>query len=85
MGGPFQKVGVDIMELSLTVNGKKYVIVFVDYLTKWVEAYAAADQIITQLQVDHIICVPEELISDHGANLLANIIKDMRCLWYEET
>ena len=33
VGGPFHRVGVDIMELPLTVHGNKYVIVFVDYLT----------------------------------------------------
>ena len=44
VGGPFHRVCVDIMELPLTVHGKKYVIVFVDYLTKWVEAFPAEDQ-----------------------------------------
>ena len=36
VGGPFYRVGVDIMELPQTVNGNCYVISFVDYLTKWV-------------------------------------------------
>ena len=38
VGGPFHRVGVDIMELLQTSNGSKYVISFVDYLTKWVES-----------------------------------------------
>ena len=71
------------MELPLTVNGNRYIIVFVNYLTKWVEAYAVADQsseTIAQLLVDNIICrhsVPEELISNRGANLLSNLVKDI--------
>ena len=36
VGGPFYRVGMDIMELPQTVNGNCYVISFVDYLTKWV-------------------------------------------------
>ena len=35
VGGPFHRVAVDILQLPLTVNGNKYVIVFMDYLTKW--------------------------------------------------
>ena len=36
---PFDIVGMDILELSRTSSGKKYVLVFKDYLTKWVEAF----------------------------------------------
>ena len=44
VGGSFPRVGVHIMELPLTMNGNKYVIVFVDYLTKWIEAFHTPDQ-----------------------------------------
>lgn len=83
VGGPFHRVGVDIIELPLTVNGNKYVIVFVDYLTKWVEAFPAPDQTaetIAKLLIDHIICRhgrPEELLSDRGANLLSTMILEI--------
>ena len=33
----------DILEMPVTVRENRYVIVFVDYLTKWVEAYPAED------------------------------------------
>ena len=42
VGGAFHRVGVDIMELPLTVNGNRYVITFIDYLTKWVESFACS-------------------------------------------
>ncbi len=44
VGGPFHRVGVDVLQLPLTRNGKQYVVCFVDYLTKWVEAFAVPDQ-----------------------------------------
>ena len=35
VGGPFERVGVDILEMPLTESGNRYVVVFLDYLTKW--------------------------------------------------
>ena len=83
VGGPFHRVGVDIMELPLTVHGNRYVIVFIDYLTKWVEAYPTEDQTsetIANLLINEIICrhgVPEILLSDRGTNLLSAVIRDI--------
>jgi len=52
------------------VNGNRYVAVFMDYLTKWPEAYAIPDQkaeTIAKLFVKNFVCwhgIPEELLSD---------------------
>ncbi len=81
VGGPFHLVGVDILQLPLTVNGNCYVVCFVDYLTKWVEAFLMADQraeTIARLLVENVVCrhgVPEELLSDRGANFLSELIQ----------
>ena len=81
VGEHFHRVGVDIMELPLTVHGNKYVAVFVDYLTKWVEPFPAEDETsetIANLLVNEVICrhgVPEQLLSDRGTNLLSGVMK----------
>ncbi len=83
VGGPFHRVGVDIMELLLTVNGSRYTITFIDYLTKWVKSFPSDNQTresIVRLLVDHISCrhgVPEESVSDRGANLLSMLMREV--------
>ena len=81
--GPFHRVGVDILKLPLTSSGNQYLVVFLDYLTEWVEAYPVPDQrteTIARLLVENIVCrhgVPEELLSDRGANFLSDLILQM--------
>ena len=71
---PFHRVAVDVLQLPLTSRGNKYAVVFMDYFTKWVEAYAVADQqteTIAKLLVENIVCrhgVPQKLLSDRGSN-----------------
>lgn len=74
VGRPFEMVGVDVLRLPPSHNGNQYVVVFLDYLTKWPEAFAVADQkaeTILRLFVEHVILrhgVPERLLSDRGPN-----------------
>lgn len=83
VGGPFHRVAVDILQLPLTCNGNKYAVVFMDFLTKWPEVFATADQrseTAARLLVEHIICrhgVPQELLSDRGANFLSDVIREI--------
>ena len=44
VSGPVHRVGVDIVQLPQTLDGNCYVIVFLDYLTKWVEVFPVSDQ-----------------------------------------
>lgn len=78
---PFDKVGVDILELSTTNNGNKYVLIFTDYLTKWVEAYPMKNmkaETIAQIFVYEFFTrhsAPSHLISDQGANFRSELIR----------
>ena len=66
-----------------TGRGSRYVIAFVDYVTKWVEVYAVCDQTsgtIAALLIDNIVCrhgSPMKLLSDKGANFLSALMMDV--------
>ena len=80
VGGPFEWVGVNILEIPPAETENRHIIVvFSDHLTKWVKAFPTADQtsdIIAHLLVERITCqhgAPKEL-SDHGPNLLSTLM-----------
>ena len=56
---------------------------FMDYSTKWPKAFAMPDQkteTLTRLFVEQIVCqhgIPEELLSDWGANFLSSLILEV--------
>ena len=83
VGGPFHRVGVDVLQLPKTFDGNCYVVVFADYLTKWVEAFPTSDQkaeTIAKLFVESVVSrhgVPEELLSDRGPNFLSELIQEI--------
>ena len=47
VGGPFDRVGVDIIQLPRSRQGNQYAVVFVDYLTKWHTIAAKLSQTVT--------------------------------------
>ncbi len=58
-------MGVDVLQLPLTLEGNQYAINFIDYLTKWVEVFAVPDQ--KADRIEGIVCrhgAPQELLSD---------------------
>ena len=83
LSGPFHRVGVDIVQLPLTQEGNKYAVVFIDYLTKWVEVFVIADQTaetVARLFVEGVVCrhgVLQELLSDRGGNFLSDLMQEM--------
>ena len=83
VSGAFDRVGVDVIQFVKSRNGNKYAVVFIDYLTKWVEAFAVPDQsalTIAKLLVEEIISrhgVPRELLSDRGTNFLSKLMQEV--------
>ena len=83
VAGPFDKVGIDVLQLPKSYNGNQYAVVFVDYLTKWPEVFATADQsalTIAKLLADHVIPrhrVPAEVLSDRGASFLSHLMQEV--------
>ena len=83
VGGPFQMVGVDVLQLPLSQNGNQYAVVFQDYLTKWLEVFATPDQkaeTIAHLFVEHVVArhrVPEYFLSDRGPNFLSELMQEV--------
>lgn len=88
VGNCFERVGMDILgPLPTTYNGNRHILVVVDYFSKWIEAYALADQ--SAETVADCFCKnwitihgsPLELFTDQGSNfvssIFANICKEL--------
>uniref|UniRef100_A0A674P0I3 Gypsy retrotransposon integrase-like protein 1 n=1 Tax=Takifugu rubripes TaxID=31033 RepID=A0A674P0I3_TAKRU len=84
VGAPMERVGVDILgPFPTTDQGNRYVLVAMDYFTKWPEAYAVPDQSASTTAehlVNEMFCrfrVPEELHSDQGRNFEAKVFSEV--------
>ena len=81
VGPLFHRMSVDVMgPLPETLQGNKYVVVFVEYRTRWPEAFAIAKADATTIAMlikDHIIPrfgAPEILLSDRGSIFISELI-----------
>ena len=65
VGEPFERIGIDLIgPLPLTPTRKRYIIVAIDYLTKWIEARP-----ITAKEAEKITqFLFEEIITQHGVS-----------------
>ncbi len=84
VAGAFDRVAVDCLgPLPLTENGNQHIVIFSDYLTRWIEAFCVPDikaSTIAQLFVDEIISrhgAPRELLSDQGTNFLSKLVAEV--------
>jgi hypothetical protein len=74
---------MDIMELPATSRGNQYLLVFTDYLTKWVEAVAIKNRtsvIVADAFFSHIVCrhgVPFTVLSDQGKEFCESVMKKL--------
>ncbi|MCO5592621.1 hypothetical protein L7F22_046624 [Adiantum nelumboides] len=87
--GPFEKWGIDaIGRLPRTADGELYILVAIDYMTKWVEAQSVSrvtKRTVSKFVYSHICCrfgAPQEIISDHGPGfgqgLLTRVYKELK-------
>ena len=64
-------------------NGHRFIVVAIDYFTKWVEAASYANvtsQVVARLIKQNIICrygVPSRIITDNGSNLNKKMMKEL--------
>jgi len=85
---PFDRVGIDLLQLPLTTSGNKYVIVATDYHTKWVEAQPIPNKtasIVAGFLYEEVICKhgsPKVLLSDQGTEFLNTLVKQI-CTFFE--
>jgi len=80
VGKPFDRVGIDLLQLPATTSGSKYVAIATDYLTKWVEGRALPNKTAASIAgflYEDIICrhgPPKELLSDQGTEFLNQLV-----------
>ncbi|XP_022014936.1 uncharacterized protein LOC110914454 [Helianthus annuus] len=84
---PFKQWGIDLVGPFPDAPGAvKFIIVFVDYFTKWVEAKALASttaMVIRKFIWEHIVCwfrLPLRIITDNGTNF---VLEDLQ-KWMKE-
>src|ERR1044072_1123062 len=64
-------------------NGHRFILVAIDYFTKWVEAASYAKvtrQVVTRFIKNNIICrygTPSKIITDNGTNLNNKMMKEL--------
>jgi len=82
---PFYQIGIDYVgPLNPTPDGNKYILVAVDYFTKWPEAKAvkeATAKETAQFLYETIICqhgTPSIILSDRGSHFVNETIKLMK-------
>ena len=84
IGQPFSRIGIDIKgPLPITKNNNRYIIVAMDYFTKWPEARAISNiraDTVAEFIYKEIICkhgVPEEILSDRGTSFINTVVKNL--------
>ncbi|EYC17492.1 hypothetical protein Y032_0030g2085 [Ancylostoma ceylanicum] len=81
---PFEIVAVDLLEMGLSANGMKYVLVVVDHFSKWLGAYALPDKTASSIATtlfQRWICEngrwPRQIHSDQGTEFVNSVMDEL--------
>ena len=80
VGRPWEMVAVDILQLPLSCQNNRYLLVIQDYFTKWAEAIPLPDQTASRITKELVKVftrygLPSILHSDQGANFESTILR----------
>lgn len=81
---PFERTAMDIVgPLPITTAGNRYMLVFVDHLSRFAEVIPIPDQkadTVARQFVERVVLrhgVPRQLLTDQGANFLSKLMRDV--------
>ncbi|RCN38569.1 integrase core domain protein [Ancylostoma caninum] len=81
---PFECVCADLLEMGLSANGMKYVLVVVDQFSKWLEAYAIKDKsakTVAEALFQKWVCEggrwPRQIHTDQGTEFVNELIGEL--------
>lgn len=80
---PFHTVGMDFLKLPRTKSGHQYLLVFTDYLTRWVEAIPTEKQdgaTVAKALMDLVVSrhgLPKVLLSDQGKAFCEGVAEEL--------
>ncbi|KAI5753631.1 hypothetical protein M8J77_001985 [Diaphorina citri] len=84
VGAPFERIAMDVAgPFPETNNGNRYILVIMDYFSKWPEAFAIPNQEATTVAdclINHWVSrfgVPLELHSDQGRNFESQVFQEI--------
>ena len=91
IGKPWQMLAIYILEVSVSPNNNHYLLVIMDYFTKWAEAVLLPDQKATSITKAVIkLCssfgIPDVIHSDQGRNFETLLFREMltAIFWHSE-